>query len=436
MRTTTADRAAPDRAPQIRPERRAPAGLPGALLTLQQSAGNAAVGGVVRTLQRAPKPIDMRLTAAPGDAVVFETPKARLSDIEVHFTGRLSVKGKATLADEEAPAKGQRAWANTRVRDLAKATLEAQAPTGTDRHIELVIGGETLVLDLAQGLTGLPPFAVSGRFRGERNLTFGSASVAGPNAKKNAAVGLDATAWITPAASKPGVAPAAAAGDAAVGAFTWGGDQARFEDTHKVKGGKEIERSGTLALWDSIKQIERDFPAFVKGHKFLALPEQRVAFLQEMRAYFGDDAKTIAHFKRLRKVKRGEQGDGADPPRRGGHAAGGGARRAARRHDAQHGHRLAARHAVAARPGGPLQPPRPRLRRRLQRDRDAEPDGRAPEGPDPARDRRAGLAERRVEGGRVRGGAKHTEQRAPMADPDPKSELGKQLAKVESEAKG
>ena len=282
-----------------------PAGLPGALLTLQQSAGNAAVGGVVRTLQRAPKPIDMRLTAAPGDAVVFETPKARLSDIEVHFTGRLSVKGKATLADEEAPAKGQRAWANTRVRDLAKATLEAQAPTGTDRHIELVIGGETLVLDLAQGLTGLPPFAVSGRFRGERNLTFGSASVAGPNAKKNAAVGLDATAWITPAASKPGVAPAAAAGDAAVGAFTWGGDQARFEDTHKVKGGKEIERSGTLALWDSIKQIERDFPAFVKGHKFLALPEQRVAFLQEMRAYFGDDAKTIAHFKRLRKVKRG-----------------------------------------------------------------------------------------------------------------------------------
>ena len=208
MRTTAADRAAPDRAPQIRPERPAPAGLPGALLTLQQSAGNAAVGGVVRTLQRAPKPVDMRLTAAPGDAVVFETPKARLGDIEVHFTGRLSVTSKATrLADEEAPAKGQRAWANTRVRDLAKATLQAQAPTGTDRHIELVIGGETLVLDLAQGLTGSPPFAVSGRFRGERNLTFGTASVAGPNAKKNAAVGLDATAWITPAASEAGRRP-------------------------------------------------------------------------------------------------------------------------------------------------------------------------------------------------------------------------------------
>ena len=35
--------------------------------------------------------------------------------------------------------------------------------------------------------------------------------------------------------------------------------------------------------------------------------------------------------------------------------------------------------------------------------RDAEPDRCAPEGPDPARHRRAGLAERGVEGGRVRG---------------------------------
>jgi hypothetical protein len=259
---------------------------------------------MVRTLQRAPKPIDMRLTAAPDDAVVFETPKAKLGDIEVHFTGRLSISGKATLEGEEAPKKGQRGWANTRVRDLAKATIQAQAPTGTDRHVELEIGGEKLVLDLAQGLTGLPPFAISGRFGGARNLTFGTASVAGLKAKQNAAVGLDATAWITPAASKPGATPPPPVGDAAVSNFTWAGDKARFEDTHGPED-KPIERSGTLALWDSIRQLERDLPAFVKGHKFLALPEQRVAFLQEMRAYFGDDAKTIAHFKRLRKVKRG-----------------------------------------------------------------------------------------------------------------------------------
>jgi hypothetical protein len=44
-------------------------------------------------------------------------------------------------------------------------------------------------------------------------------------------------------------------------------------------------------------------PDFVKNSKFLRLPEQRMAFFQEMRAYFGADEKTIEHFSNLRQAR-------------------------------------------------------------------------------------------------------------------------------------
>ncbi|MBA3532218.1 MAG: hypothetical protein H0T73_09890 [Ardenticatenales bacterium] len=40
----------------------------------------------------------------------------------------------------------------------------------------------------------------------------------------------------------------------------------------------------------------------MKGHAYLRRPEQRAAFFQHMRAYFGTDDKTIAHFSKLRKA--------------------------------------------------------------------------------------------------------------------------------------
>jgi hypothetical protein len=40
----------------------------------------------------------------------------------------------------------------------------------------------------------------------------------------------------------------------------------------------------------------------LKQHAYLKLPEQRTAFFQEMRAYFGTDEKTIDHFAKLRKA--------------------------------------------------------------------------------------------------------------------------------------
>jgi len=269
-------------------------------------------GNAVALLQRkaspkAPKPPKPRswpvaIPTDPAHTIAFQTQKAKLGSIEVHFTGRLGLaKAATTLTGEEVPKplpKGTSAsaWVTGHVRELAVAALNAATPTGDERRVRLDIGGEALALDLAPGLAGLPPFAVSGHFRaGKRALAFGSASLAG------ATVTLDATAWISPAASKDAEARPPA-GDSTIVGYAFAGDGARFVDTYKV-GETEIPRTGAVTLWDSVKKMETELPREVLDHPYLRLPEQRVSFLTQMRHYFGTDERTLRHFKGIRKVK-------------------------------------------------------------------------------------------------------------------------------------
>ena len=201
----------------------------------------------MRTLQRAPKPIDMRLTAAPGDAVVFETPKARLGDIEVHFTGRLSVKrqgdpGRRGGAGEGAARVGQHPRARSREGDAPGAGAHGHPPPhrARDRRRDArrstsrraSPGCRRSPSPVASAASAISTFRHRERGRAEREEERGRSASTRPRGSRPR----------RPSRASP---RRPAAGDAAVGAFTWGGDQARFEDTHKVKGGKEIERSGS-----------------------------------------------------------------------------------------------------------------------------------------------------------------------------------------------
>lgn len=280
-------------------------------MRLQRTAGNAATRNAVALLQRkgapkAPKPDKPKswqvgIAIDPSGTIAFETQKAKLGSIEVHFTGRLALNAPATLTGEEVPNPlpkhtSASSWVTGHVRELAVAALKAATPTGDDQHVRLDVGGEALALDLAPGVVGLPPFAVSGHFRGaKRNLTFGSASLSG------ATLTLDATAWISPEKPKD-VEAKPAPGDSAVAGYTFAGDGASFVDTHKEKG-RDVPRTGAVALWDSVKKMETDLPREVLDHPYLRLPEQRMAFLAEMRHYFGTDERTLQHFKSIRKVK-------------------------------------------------------------------------------------------------------------------------------------
>jgi hypothetical protein len=243
----------------------------------------------------------------------FQTAKTKLGDLDVHFTGYLSIHGPAALISTDIPSTSRgRAKKPTQqnisggaaglVRASAKPVLDAQTPTGTARHVELYIGDEMLVLDLAQDFTGLPPFVVSGQFKGPaKNLAFGGATL------PKASVGLYVTAWITPTPSPPGSRPQSLPGDQAVTKFTWAGQDANFRDTYyTIVRKKEVAhpRTGAIAMQDSLLRFDKELPDFVRGHKYLRLPEQRVAFFQEMRSYFGSDERIIAHFKQLRHVKQ------------------------------------------------------------------------------------------------------------------------------------
>ena len=172
-------------------------------------------------------------------------------------------------------------------------------PTGTARHIELYIGDEMLVLDLTQNLTGQLPFVISGQFKGpSKDLTLGDVTL--PKASVSE---FNVTAWITPAPLTPGSHPEPPAGDEVVKEFIWAGQDANFKDTYHL-GKATVPRTGATLMQDWLDRFEHELPDFVKTHKFLKLPEQRVAFFQEMRSYFGGDERTIAHFKGLRRVKQ------------------------------------------------------------------------------------------------------------------------------------
>jgi hypothetical protein len=236
-------------------------------------------------------PQALKITLEPAQAVVFRTSSATLGGINVIITGRMAVNGKGSLIGEELPAKKAAAFLETRIRSHLKEHFSAAKATGTAVRVELPLGGETLALELAPGAEKSPAFQVTGRFSaGKRSLKTAGCEVS------DADVTLDATVWIspvTPPATGDSAEKAPAPGDASVTRFAFAGQESVF-------GGDK--RSGTVTQKSAMDAFESRMPAFVKSHRFLTLPEQRAAFFQEMRAYFGTDEKTIDHFARLRKA--------------------------------------------------------------------------------------------------------------------------------------
>ena len=289
------------------------------VMRLQQSAGNRAVAQLVQrqptTTQTKPtsapparnaEKLPLALSSDPNDAIVFETQKSKLGALEVYCTGRLSVYGSATFDGEQIPADADlpkdrskhpsvSVWTAQHARDVAARTLGAVAPTGSDQEIVVNIGGQSLVLDLARGFEGLPPFGVAGEFHvSPAELDFGSLKIPHPKVR------LDATIWITPGSGSPFAQPAPAADDNAVLSYGFAGDSANFSDRHTD--GTHTTRTGAITLWSSVNRLEKELHEDVRDHPALKNREQKVALLQEMRPFFGSDDRTIEHFKRLRRV--------------------------------------------------------------------------------------------------------------------------------------
>ena len=246
---------------------------------------------------------------APGAIVDFETPKTRLGDLEVHFTGHLSIKGSTTLMGQRLPSadqlpkaeKGESLrdrigkWAAQRVREEAQQVFKRQVPTGSARHIELEISGEKLVLDLAQQFAMPGPFVVFGRFGpSTKNIRFGIATI------PDSSVSLDAIAWITPGAAHSRSDPWLVG--EVIDGFTWAKERARFVDTHQEKK-MTVPRTGALFPQAALSRVEKELHPAVKGKWALIQPSEQVEFLQKMRSYFGTDDRTIAHFRQLRPVR-------------------------------------------------------------------------------------------------------------------------------------
>ena len=127
----------------------------------------------------------------------------------------------------------------------------------------------------------------------------GSAPAPGGPAPPGGQPSTDAPAGTpAPAGSAPPQPAAATPADSAVTSYSFAGDTARFSNT--AKGG----RSGSLSLKSSVDELDKKLKPEVKAGAagFLTRPEQVLAFLQEMRAYFGTDDKTIAHFATFRKA--------------------------------------------------------------------------------------------------------------------------------------
>jgi hypothetical protein len=288
-------------------------------MRLQQSVGNRAVAQLVQrqptTTQAkpasAPAPrkaekLPLSLSTDPDDAIVFETQKSKLGKLEVYCTGRLSVYGSATFDGEQIPADADlpkdrskrpsvSVWTARHAREVASGTLGALAPTGSDQEIVVNIGGQSLVLDLARGFEGLPPFGVAGEFHvSPAELAFGSLKIPHPKVR------LDATIWITPGPANALSQPAPAADDNAVLSYGFAGGSANFSDKHTD--GTHTTRTGAITLWSSVNRLEKELHEDVRDHPALKNREQKVALLQEMRPFFGSDDRTIEHFKRIRRV--------------------------------------------------------------------------------------------------------------------------------------
>ena len=269
------------------------------VLGLQRTLGNAATARLMRQETETPPapavaktaPQAVNLAIEPDAAIVFKTAAATLGGVSVHVTARMSLSGKAVLVGEKLPDKQAAQFVRKRVRELTATAFGAAAPTGTPGKIELALAGDTLALELADGADKSPAFEVSGRFEaGKRSFTVPGCEVS------DASVTLDATVWIAPSA-----APAAdAAGDASVKRFAFAGAAANFKDARPKT--KDAERSGTVVSKAAMDAFEAKVPDLVKNHSLFKLPEQRAAFFQQMRAYFGDDMKAVEHFAKLRKA--------------------------------------------------------------------------------------------------------------------------------------
>jgi len=421
-----------------------------AVLSLNRMAGNAAV---VRILARQPPvvapppPKPIAVGAVGGGPIVFKTKAAKLGDVEVHFEGRLTVGGRASLEgdtepeekDLPDPANKNRAarvqkWGQGRVRDQLKAALDGLTPTGTGDVIELDFLGRKLKLELARGVAGLPEFVIHGEFAPPKGVDLTTGTVRIPKATFT----LQATAVIKPAASK-GPATVAPPDDSLVKkkGFTFDGVAAELDD-RLVNPNKPdtTHRSGAVALFKSLKDMDA-LPDIVKNKWALSTTEKKLAFLVHMRSYFATDAETIEHFKKLRRVELHKKGS---PTNLILHDE------AATRLEAVRDE-LPAGSMPSTDIGWPRGTPSLHGRAGLYNLHDLgfAVDFNATETPNLTDVRQKDLI-LLVTGGQAwqAGGwregeyaemAKRTEQRAPMAEPDPKSDLGKQLAKVESEAK-
>jgi hypothetical protein len=291
-----------------------------------------------------------------------------------------------------------------------------------------------LKLELAFGVAGMPEFVVHGQFDSARagDVTAGTVQI--PKAK----LALQVTAFIKPAPSV-GQTVIPAVDDSLVqkSGFVFDGVAAVLDDRLITPGRWDIgtNRSGAAALRQSLKDIEI-LPDIVKDTWSLSTTDKKFAFLAHMRSYFRTDAETIEHFKNLRRVELHRKGQPTNLIL----------------------HDEAATRLEAVRdelPAGTMPntdigwpPGNPSLHGRASignlHDLGLAADFNAAELPNLTDWRQKDLIYL-ITGGQAWQGAawtegkyaemiKYTEQRSRMAEPAPDSDLGKTLAKVETEA--
>jgi hypothetical protein len=294
--------ARPEDGPSAQPPTAEPAGRTAeTVLALQRTVGNAQTARLLRQEIAAPPapvvtktaPQAVNLAIDPDSAIVFKTGTATIGGVTVQVTARMSLSGTAVLVGETLPDKKVAEFVRTKVRERTATAFGAATPTGAAGKIELPLAGDTLTLELADGADKSPAFEVSGRFdAAKRSFTVPGCEIS------DAKVTLDATVWISPTAAP--AATATAAGDASVKRFSFAGATAALADPRAKS--KDAPRSGTVVSKAAMDAFETKVPDLVKNHAWFRLPEQRAAFFQQMRAYFGDDMKAVDHFAKFRKA--------------------------------------------------------------------------------------------------------------------------------------
>lgn len=239
------------------------------------------------------KPLAINIPLDLDKTIMFKSATATIDGATVYVTGRLSISGRASLVGESLPKKQAATALRNRVRELVTTAFSTAKPVGTLQKIEVPLGNEMITLQLAPGAETLPAFQVSGSFTAPKRAL----NVPGTEIERTT-LKLNATVWISPhpapqSGSQQGSTTSSTPGDAQVTRFAFAGQEVQFS-------GKA--RTGNVALKSAMDEFEQKVPDFVKQHRFLRLPDQRAAFFQHMRAYFGTDEKTIAHFAKLRKA--------------------------------------------------------------------------------------------------------------------------------------